>query len=104
MRCDDSLNRLTSTCTVLGLFEDWQCGVAETVLAPGDTLMVYTDGISEAFDDRAEEFGEARLVESLRRHRELSPKALLDAVLDDVRRFSPQEQRDDMTLLVARCV
>ena len=65
--------------------------------------MLYTDGVTEAFNDRGEEFGEQRLVESLRRHREQKPGALMNCILDDVKQFSPREQHDDITLLVAKC-
>src|SRR6266403_3034842 len=39
---------LRSTCTVMGLFEDWRCEIAEVRLCPGDTLVIYTDGITQA--------------------------------------------------------
>jgi serine phosphatase RsbU (regulator of sigma subunit) len=103
LRRDDTLDRLASTCTVLGLFKQWDCGIEESTLLPGDTLVLYTDGVTEAFNDRGEEFGEQGLVDSLRRHRDQRPRALLDSILDDVKRFSPQEQHDDITLMVARC-
>jgi serine phosphatase RsbU (regulator of sigma subunit) len=102
LRSDDTLDRLASTCTVLGLFEDWKCGIGESALLPGDTLVLYTDGVTEAFNDRGEEFGQQNLVDSLRRHREQAPRALLDSILSDVTEFSPHEQHDDITLLVAR--
>src|SRR5437764_9990937 len=100
---DDSLERLESTCTVLGLFPEWQCVIDERGLGAGDTLVLYTDGITESFNDAEQEYGETRLIETLWRHRELPSQALLGAVLDDVRQFSPAEQRDDVTLIVARC-
>jgi serine phosphatase RsbU (regulator of sigma subunit) len=103
LRGDDALDRLASTCTVLGLFEDWKCSIGESNLFPGDTLVLYTDGVTEAFNDRGEEFGEQRLVDSLRRHRKSQPRALMNLILDDVKQFSPHEQHDDITLLVARC-
>jgi serine phosphatase RsbU (regulator of sigma subunit) len=103
LRGDNRLERLSSTCTVLGLFEDWSCGIEESTLLPGDTLVLYTDGVTEAFNGRGEDFGEQRLVESLRRHREQTPRNLLDSILEDVKQFSPHEQHDDITLLVARC-
>jgi serine phosphatase RsbU (regulator of sigma subunit) len=103
LRGDDSVDRLGSTGTVLGLFRDWDCEIGESSLFPGDTMALYTDGVTEAFNDRGEEFGEARLIECLRRHRGEGPRALLDCVLADVRRFSPHEQQDDITLVVARC-
>jgi serine phosphatase RsbU (regulator of sigma subunit) len=103
LRSDSTLDRLASTCTVLGLFEDWKCSIGESTLSPGDTLVLYTDGVTEAFNDRGEEFGEQRLVASLRQHREQKPRALMNCILDDVKQFSPHEQHDDITLLVARC-
>jgi catechol 2,3-dioxygenase-like lactoylglutathione lyase family enzyme len=103
LRSDDTLERLESTCTVLGLFKEWDCAVAEQRLFAGDTLALYTDGVTESFNDAGEEFGEQRLVEALRRHRKLCPKDLLTSIVGDVRQFSPHEQHDDITLIVARC-
>jgi len=103
LRNDHTLERLHSTCSVLGLFNDWDCSIGECRLSPGDTLALYTDGITEAFNDIGEEFGEQRLVEALRRHRGLSSQALLASILEDVRQFSPHEQYDDITLIVAKC-
>ncbi len=103
LRSDETLERLEPTCTVLGLFRDWDCSVAEERLFAGDTLALYTDGVTESFNDAGEEFGEQRLVEALRRHRELPPKDLLASIVGDVRDFSPREQHDDVTLIVAKC-
>jgi sigma-B regulation protein RsbU (phosphoserine phosphatase) len=97
------VERLESTSTVLGLFEDWHCDVAEVKLAPGDTLVLYTDGASEAARADGEEFGESRLVDTVQAHCRLSPAALLEAIVEAVREFSPGEQQDDITLVVARC-
>jgi serine phosphatase RsbU (regulator of sigma subunit)/predicted enzyme related to lactoylglutathione lyase len=103
LRNDGSLERLDSTCGVLGLFKDWDCAVAERCLSPGDTLALYTDGVTESFNGDGEEFGEQRLVEALRQRRELPSQALLASLIDDIRHFSPHEQSDDITLVVARC-
>jgi serine phosphatase RsbU (regulator of sigma subunit) len=103
LRRDGSLERLDSTCTVLGLFGEWDCAMAERRLTAGDTLALYTDGVTESFNDAGEEFGEARLIEALRRHRELPPEEIIAAVVDEVRQFSPLEQHDDITLIVAKC-
>jgi serine phosphatase RsbU (regulator of sigma subunit)/catechol 2,3-dioxygenase-like lactoylglutathione lyase family enzyme len=103
LRSDSTLDRLASTCTVLGLFDDWKCSIGESNLLPGDTLVLYTDGVTEAFNDRGEEFGERRLVDSLRRHCDQQPGGLMNCILEDVKQFSPHEQHDDITLLVARC-
>jgi len=104
LRHDHSLERLDSTCAVLGLFSNWDCSIGECQLFPGDTLAIYTDGITESFNDAGEEFGEQRLVEALRRHRGLSSEPLLTSILEDVRQFSPNEQYDDITLIVAKCM
>jgi serine phosphatase RsbU (regulator of sigma subunit)/catechol 2,3-dioxygenase-like lactoylglutathione lyase family enzyme len=104
LRGDDSLERLSSTATILGAFKEWDCEVEESQLFPGDTLALYTDGITEAFNPDREEFGEDRLVEALRRHRALPPCELLSSVVEEVRRFSPHEQHDDITLIVAKCL
>jgi len=103
LRQDGSVERLGSTCTVLGLFKEWDCSTGECSIAPGDTFALYTDGITEAFDTSGEEFGEQRLIDSLRRHREKTSPGLVAALMDDVKSFSPNEQSDDMTLIVAKC-
>jgi serine phosphatase RsbU (regulator of sigma subunit) len=103
LRSDDTLARLESTCTVLGLFKEWDCSIAEERLFSGDTLALYTDGVTESFNDAGEEFGEQRLVEALRRHRKLPPRDLLASIVGDVQQFSPHEQHDDITLIIAKC-
>jgi serine phosphatase RsbU (regulator of sigma subunit) len=103
LRSDKTLERLDSTCTVLGLFKEWSCSIGEQQLSLGDTLALYTDGITESFNDRDEEFGEGRLIAALRTHSELPSKALLTSIVDEVRQFSPHEQHDDITLIVAKC-
>jgi len=102
LRSDGALERLGATGTVLGLFRDWGCAIEELTLTAGDTLLLYTDGVTERFNDSGEEFGERRLIDALVRHQELPARALLEAVLNEVRRFGPQEQTDDLTLIVAK--
>jgi serine phosphatase RsbU (regulator of sigma subunit)/catechol 2,3-dioxygenase-like lactoylglutathione lyase family enzyme len=102
-RNDNTLERLESTGTVLGLFRDWDCVVEERSLMPGDTLVIYTDGITEAFNNEGEEFGEERLIASIRRHYHLCPERLISAIVDEVRQFGVHEQHDDMTVIVAKC-
>ena len=103
LRNNGTLERLDSTSTVLGLFPQWDCHLEGRSLSCGDVLAFYTDGITESFNEAGEEFGEQRLLENLRRNRDRSPKELLDAIVEEVRRFSPHEQHDDITLIVAKC-
>jgi serine phosphatase RsbU (regulator of sigma subunit) len=99
---DGTCERLSSTATVLGLFKQWDCGVAEREIGNGDTLVLYTDGVTESFNDAGEEFGEDRLVEALRRHEREPLQSLIHAVIAEVREFSAAEQHDDITLIVGK--
>jgi serine phosphatase RsbU (regulator of sigma subunit) len=103
VRNDGTVTRLSSTAPVLGLLADWPCSTAELQLRPGDLFAIYTDGITEALNERDEEFGEERLLDVMRRARDRSPSDIVAAVFEEVRRFSGDQQRDDVTLIVARC-
>jgi serine phosphatase RsbU (regulator of sigma subunit)/predicted enzyme related to lactoylglutathione lyase len=101
-RNDGNLEKLNSTSTVMGMFKEWTCPIRDVQLSPRDMLVLYTDGATEACNQTGEEFGEARLVESLRRNRERCPQDLLAAVIADVRHFSAEHQHDDITLVVCK--
>jgi serine phosphatase RsbU (regulator of sigma subunit) len=88
---------------VLGLFAQWTCTIEERQLNPGDVLALYTDGVTEAFNKRGDEYGEARLLEALQKKRHLPPQALLAEIVEDVQKFGGRDQHDDITLMVARC-
>jgi serine phosphatase RsbU (regulator of sigma subunit)/predicted enzyme related to lactoylglutathione lyase len=103
LRNNGSIERLHSTTTVLGLFEEWTSPIVECQLAPGDIFTLYTDGVTESFDESEEEFGEDRLIAAIQRNSALSPQALLSAIVDEIKTFSPGEQHDDITLIVAKC-
>ena len=100
---DGTVQRLSATATVVGLFERWEGSVAQITLGPGDLLAVFSDGITEATHDQ-EEYGEARLIEEMRAHPDLAQDALIEAVLADVQRFSTGPQADDLTLLIVRAL
>jgi serine phosphatase RsbU (regulator of sigma subunit) len=103
LRGDDTVERLDSTSTVLGLFSEWDCSVGERQMFAGDTLALYTDGITEAFNEAEEEYGEQRLIEALRRWKKLASQPLLEHIVENVQQFSSREQHDDITLIVAKC-
>lgn len=102
-RADHTLERLHSTSTVLGLFPEWECLLGENRLSAGDTLVLYTDGVTDASNSKGEDFGEDRLIEVVRKNRKLAPQPMLGAVVDEIRRFAPNEQYDDITMIVAKC-
>jgi serine phosphatase RsbU (regulator of sigma subunit) len=102
LRCDNSFCRLSSTATLVGLFDDWDCRFEETELVPGDLLALYTDGITEALNDSEEEFGEEMLVQRLREYRNQPCQSSVEAITNEVRALSPGNQQDDITLIIAR--
>jgi len=104
LRPDGEVERLEPTCTVLGLFKAWDCELRETGIGAGDTLVLYTDGVTESFNAADEEFGEQRLVDSLRRYESDPPAAAIARVVEELRAFNPAEQYDDITLIVARAL
>ena len=103
LRRDGGVERLGPTGTVLGMFGQWECGLEERQMQAGDLLVLYTDGVTESANDDAEEFGEARLIEAVRSCGACGLTDLIEGVVERVREFSPREQQDDVTLIVARC-
>jgi serine phosphatase RsbU (regulator of sigma subunit) len=95
------VERLHSTGTVLGLFETFDCSVVEQRLCPGDALALYTEGATECCNPTGGEFGEQRLVESVRRHRNLSAEASVRAIIDDLKNLTPATRAT--TLRIAKC-
>jgi len=102
LRKGGAVERLSATATVLGLFSDWECSVAEARLETGDVLSLYTDGITETTGESGEEFGEVRLLETLRKNRELEASYILRNVENAAQQFRLGEQEDDLTLVIAR--
>jgi serine phosphatase RsbU (regulator of sigma subunit) len=104
LRKDGTLERLENGSTILGMFRDWECASAETELTPGDTLLLFTDGITEATSKDGGEFGEEGLIEVVRAEHHLPIERMQSRILEAVSTFSEHEQNDDMTLVVARCL
>jgi sigma-B regulation protein RsbU (phosphoserine phosphatase) len=85
----------------LGMFSATHFPVCEARLAPGDKLLLYTDGLTEMSNAAGEEYGVARVQALARRHAAAEPHALLSACLEELRSFSANaKQADDLTLLV----
>lgn len=103
LRTDGSTQRLPSTTTVLGLFPKWECPIEEEQLHPGDLLVIWTDGVTEASNPQGEEYGDIRFAEVLQESRSLPLSELLPVIQASVEEFSESTQADDITLIVARC-
>ena len=102
LRANGDLERLEPTCTVLGLFANWNCVTAETSLEDGDVLVLCTDGVTEAANEAGEDFGEAGLIDALHRNVSMPAEELAQTIVRDVVRFSGSVQQDDITLIVAK--
>ena len=85
---------------VLGIFPDTQYDQSELALKPGDRLLFYTDGITEARNPEGEEYGEDRLAAAALAVSALEALAIKDAVLADVNAFTNGKFEDDATLIV----
>ena len=85
---------------VLGVMPQFPYRRAQVSMSPGDTLLVYSDGYSEAMDLQFEEFGEERLHELAAAHRGLPPAKLIETITAQVGRFCRDApQGDDMTIM-----
>ena len=100
---DGQARRLPATATVLGLFEQWEGEVGRIQFAPGEVLVIFSDGITEAAHDE-EEFGEDRLVGLVTAVRCKPAAEIVAGVLEAVEQFGSGSQSDDLTLLVLRSV
>jgi sigma-B regulation protein RsbU (phosphoserine phosphatase) len=84
----------------LGMFTDAHFSVRRLQLAPGDALLVYTDGITEAHNPAGEEYGIARMKDLAGHCHARSPDGLISDCLLDLRKFmSGTKATDDLTLL-----
>ena len=101
----DTVQTLRRTGMVLGVVEDatWK---QETVrLAPGDVLLLYTDGVTDAEDEQGSFFGQERLLEMAQANLGHSAKDIQDALLAEVHEFMDDApQFDDITLVIVRSV
>ncbi len=100
MRSDGSHERLRVGGAVLGVFDGRNYELGSAQLLPGDRVVLFTDGVTEACNLSGEEFGEVRLLGLLEEHRMLSADRLQAKILAVVAEFSGGRRQDDATLLV----
>jgi sigma-B regulation protein RsbU (phosphoserine phosphatase) len=99
MRKDGALERLEKGGLVLGIFPDASFAQGEVHLAPGDRLLLFTDGVSEAEDPDQQEFGEERLANAVRTAPRDSAEALQQYVMGEVTEFCGNRFHDDASVL-----
>jgi sigma-B regulation protein RsbU (phosphoserine phosphatase) len=100
LHCDGSHERLQDGGGVLGVFPNQTFASSAASLVPGDRVIFFTDGVTEACDAAGEEFGEVRLVHLLQEHRAAAASALQEKILAAAGQFSSGHWHDDATLLV----
>jgi serine phosphatase RsbU (regulator of sigma subunit) len=94
---------LTARGIILGEFEEIELEEDEVELLPGDVLVCYTDGVTDAINAQNQPFSEQRLSEVISSHPRASAEELLSLVLDELRRFTGDTaQTDDLTLVIVR--
>ncbi len=106
-RSSCSIHELNDGGIILGSFANQSYDLGRLHLEAGDCLLFFTDGLNEALSKAGEEYGTNRIETSLKRHSELNPEQLVEALLEDLRRFleSPKERLhfdDDLTVLVLK--
>ncbi len=99
----DEVEKIEATGLPIGVFceEKFSCHTVQ--LSPGDSLLLYTDGLSEAHNEADEEYGVERLVEVARTGYALGPQTLIGVCLEDLRRFNAGARKaDDLTVMALR--
>jgi sigma-B regulation protein RsbU (phosphoserine phosphatase) len=87
----------------LGILPEIEIEQQSFAMAPGDVVLFYTDGVSDAMNAADEEFGSTRLAEALAAHRAESAEAIADAIVAAVQAFTGDvAQYDDFTMIVLK--
>jgi sigma-B regulation protein RsbU (phosphoserine phosphatase) len=98
LRADGTVERLASTATVLGIFNQWSCEERTVELRSGDTLVLFSDGVTEAGIETEQEFGEEGLLTVIQSLAGSTAEALVAGVIDAV----AGQKQDDVTVVAVR--
>jgi len=99
VRASGEVVRLDAGGAVLGIFPEWPYEQATVSLEPGDRLVLFTDGVTEASNSRDEEFGEERLAHLISALRDRGAHELKNRILQTVSSFTAGQAQDDATLV-----
>ena len=99
VHADGSSERLSTGGMILGVFENATFEEGDVQLAPGDRVVLFTDGITEAMSDTDGEFGDDRLTAAIGRRKDAAVADLVNGIFADVAAFSNGQVTDDATVL-----
>jgi sigma-B regulation protein RsbU (phosphoserine phosphatase) len=100
---DSEVASLEATGLPVGIFGAGNYFTTKIQMAPGDILLLYTDGLTEAQNRDNEEYGTERLVELVKSHHKIPPEELTQLCMEDLRKFlSGAPRTDDLAILVIR--
>jgi phosphoserine phosphatase RsbU/P len=99
VRADGTVERLETGGMIVGVFERASYEPGRAMTRPGDRLLLFTDGLTEAGVGTNEEYGDSRLAGTIVRHRHLDPAALVERVFADVHQWAGCGLDDDATAL-----
>ena len=100
VRADGRSEALHCQGAVLGVFPDWQYADSSVPLTPGDRLVLFTDGASEACTPEGDEYGEERIAATAARAVRMSGERILQNLISEVKAFCRFQLNDDLTLIV----
>lgn len=103
VRADGRIEELSAGGLMVGAFDSAKYEEVSTELQPGDVLLIYSDGITEAERATGEEYGAVRLMQLAARERHLAPDELRQAIFDEIDTWTgTQERNDDQTLVIVK--
>lgn len=100
---DGSIEYLKEGGQILGISPAVEYKQGQVELKPGELIVLYTDGVTEVFDEKGQEFGEARLLAALKEHSQKSSAEMLRSIVDSVRKYAaPEHIFDDLTMVILK--
>ncbi|MFH0882778.1 MAG: SpoIIE family protein phosphatase [bacterium] len=101
---DGRVEKLSTGGLLLGVKPNATYEEGSVLLKNGDLLGIYSDGLTEAMDEKDFEFGSQRIIDVLKRRRDEDPWVIVDSVLREVRSYAGDERaaQDDLTLMIVK--
>lgn len=102
---EGNIQELAPTGPVMGIIESMQCKQQQIEMSSGDVTLLYTDGITEGFNENEQEFGDERLKDVLTKHAKKSPAEILSEIKTALEAFvGSAPQSDDRTIVLLKCL